>query len=271
MDASYNPAGTPAGTVVAGSASAVSWSAILAGAAVAAAASLVLFALAAGLDLASMSSGRGVSGGSMTLMAAVALIITQWVSACLGGYVAGRLRTRWIGTHTHEVFFRDTAHGLITWCVATVFMASGLATAAASFVGTPTHLRGPAGYEREHVSAYAESAYAEGPLPAEASEVDREGVLVVPEAITDPALGAGTRAAPLLSARTAVLDSAFQGRLDSVTPRSRSAELRSAEDTEATRRDAALSSILTALSMLVGAFIASVSAALGGRLRDLHP
>jgi hypothetical protein len=266
MDASY----TPTGTVVASSASAVSWGAILAGAAVAAATSLLLFALAAGLDLASMSSARGISGGSLTLMAALALIITQWVSACLGGYIAGRLRTRWVGTHTHEVFFRDTAHGLITWCVATVFMASGLATAAASFVGAPTHLRGPAAYEREHISAYAER-YVEGPLAAQASEADREGALVVPEPITDPAIGAGIRAAPLLTARTAVLDSAFQGRHDRLSPQSRAADLQSAEDTQGMRKDAALSSILTALSMLVGAFIASVSGAIGGRLRDLHP
>jgi hypothetical protein len=40
---------------------------------------------------------------------------------------------------------------------------------------------------------------------------------------------------------------------------------------EAERRDAAANSIFTALSMLVGACIASVSAALGGRVRDLHP
>ena len=37
------------------------------------------------------------------------------------------------------------------------------------------------------------------------------------------------------------------------------------------RRDAARGSLLTALSMLIGAFTAGVSAALGGRVRDLHP
>jgi hypothetical protein len=39
---------------------------------------------------------------------------------------------------------------------------------------------------------------------------------------------------------------------------------------EAARKAAALSSLYLALSLLVGAFIASVSAALGGRLRDQH-
>jgi hypothetical protein len=40
------------------------------------------------------------------------------------GYLAGRLRHRWLATHTHEVFFRDTAHGLVTWGVATLFVAA---------------------------------------------------------------------------------------------------------------------------------------------------
>jgi len=40
---------------------------------------------------------------------------------------------------------------------------------------------------------------------------------------------------------------------------------------QAARKAAAQASIYTALSLLIGAFIASVSAALGGRLRDEHP
>src|SRR4051795_410864 len=42
----------------------------------------------------------------------------------MGGYLAARLRTRWIGVNTNEVFFRDTAHGLITWASATVLSAT---------------------------------------------------------------------------------------------------------------------------------------------------
>jgi len=39
---------------------------------------------------------------------------------------------------------------------------------------------------------------------------------------------------------------------------------------DAARKDAAEVSIYTALAMLIGAFIASVAAVLGGRLRDEH-
>jgi len=51
------------------------------------------------------------------------MVITQWLSAMLGGYIAGRLRVRWHGLHSDEVFFRDTAHGFLTWATATVLMA----------------------------------------------------------------------------------------------------------------------------------------------------
>src|ERR1700733_8324242 len=84
------------------STSAASWPAIIAGAFVAAAVTLILLALGSGLGFASISPwpGRGVSGTTFAVTAAIWLILTQWVSAGLGGYLAGRLRTRWIGKHT---------------------------------------------------------------------------------------------------------------------------------------------------------------------------
>src|ERR1700722_16974224 len=59
---------------------------------------------------------------------AIWLIVMQWLSSAVGGYISGRLRSRWMGTHPHEVFFRDTAHGLVTWAVATVVVAGVLAS-----------------------------------------------------------------------------------------------------------------------------------------------
>src|ERR1700736_1052681 len=122
--------------------SAVSWAAILAGAVVAAAISLLLTVIATGLDLASM---HGTSAPSVAALTAIALIVTQWISAAGGGYITGRLRTKWVGTHTHEVFFRDTAHGFITWAVATLIVASALASAASSLVGASVHAALPSG------------------------------------------------------------------------------------------------------------------------------
>ena len=117
--------------------SAASWAAIIAGAFVAVSVSLILLALGSGLGFAEISPwpGRGVSGTTFTITTAIWLILTQWISAGLGGYIAGRLRTRWHGTHTHEVFFRDTAHGLITWSVATVLVAAVFAGSVSALVG----------------------------------------------------------------------------------------------------------------------------------------
>jgi len=118
--------------------SAVSWPAIFAGAFVAAASSLVLVALGSGFGLASVSPwpNSGVSATTFTVMTAIWLIVVQWLASGLGGYVAGRLRTKWATTHTHEVFFRDTAHGFITWAVATVLVVLVLTSAAASAVSS---------------------------------------------------------------------------------------------------------------------------------------
>jgi hypothetical protein len=102
--------------------SSISWSAILAGAAAALAAALVMLALAAGLGLKLGAPWPGQPGGfdkfNPTLGAI--LVVIQVLSAGLGGYLAGRLRTKWIDIHSHEVHFRDTAHGLIVWAVSTV-------------------------------------------------------------------------------------------------------------------------------------------------------
>src|SRR4051794_16335761 len=118
------------------SVSAVTWPAIFAGAFVAAAASIVLVALGSGLGLASVSPWRdsGASATGVAWMAAVWFIVVQWFSSGAGGYLAGRLRTKWVNTHTHEVFFRDTAHGFITWAVATVIVAGFLASAIGSAI-----------------------------------------------------------------------------------------------------------------------------------------
>jgi hypothetical protein len=123
------------------STSAVSWPAIFAGAFVASAASLILVGLGSGFGLASVSAwpNSGASATTFTVMTAIWLIIVQWVASGLGGYLAGRLRTKWVGTHTHEVFFRDTAHGFITWSVATIVVAGFLASATSSIVGGAFH------------------------------------------------------------------------------------------------------------------------------------
>jgi len=121
--------------------SAASWGAIVAGAFVAVSASLILLSLGAGFEFAAISpwAGHGISATTFTVTSAILFIVTQWISACLGGYIAGRLRTRWVGTHTHEVFFRDTAHGLVAWSLATVVIALLAAGSVSSLLRSGAH------------------------------------------------------------------------------------------------------------------------------------
>src|ERR1700735_3434893 len=115
-------------------ASAVSWAAVLAGAFVASAFSLALVALGAGLGLLSISpwSNNNASMTTFGILAAAWLIAVQLFSSGIGGYLAGRLRTRWVGVHTDEVYFRDTSHGLLVWAVGAVGSALLLSSAASS-------------------------------------------------------------------------------------------------------------------------------------------
>ena len=121
-----------------GHTSGVSWGAIFAGALGAASLSLVLLLLGTGLGFSSMSpwADRGASATSLGIAAVLWLTFTQLAASGMGGYLAGRLRTKWSGVHTDEVYFRDTAHGFLAWAVATLLTASLLSSAVGSIIGT---------------------------------------------------------------------------------------------------------------------------------------
>ena len=101
------------------SASGVEWAAITAGALAAVGVSIILFTLGSGLGLSGANPWSFVPQAVVTLTigAGIWLIVMQWLSSALGGYLAGRLRKKWVGVRTDEVFFRDTAHGLLAWAL----------------------------------------------------------------------------------------------------------------------------------------------------------
>jgi hypothetical protein len=117
---------------------AVSWAAVIAGAVGAAALSLVLFLLGTGLGLAVVSpwANEGISATTAGVSTIVWVTVVQLLASVLGGYLAGRLRTRWVTVHTNEVFFRDTAHGFLAWAVATLLMATLLSSAAGTAISS---------------------------------------------------------------------------------------------------------------------------------------
>lgn len=274
----------------------------------------LLDALGAGLGFATIAPwpGHAISVKEFAITTAIWFIVMQWLSSGVGGYITGRLRTRWPGTHPHEVFFRDTAHGLITWAVATVVVSATLATSAFSLLG------GGAQGVAELASGAAQGGVAAGTFatnsPATLYAVDK--LFRAPPAADSPAAGSPAAGSPAagsgqagessagdprgeaarivanawatgavpdadrgylaekVAARTGVSPAEAQRRVDDfITSTLESLSKVKADATEAAKaaaEAAAQASIYTALAMLVGAFIASVSAALGGRLRDEH-
>ncbi|MDO7841955.1 hypothetical protein [Sphingomonas immobilis] len=136
VDPALYPSGAPAGPA----GSAMSWSAIMGGVVAAIALTLTLLTIGSAFGLASISPwpGVGAAASTFTIGAGIWLIVTQWLSALMGGYLAGRLRTRWHGLHTDEVFFRDTAHGFLTWATATMILAIvAVGAGALAHIATP--------------------------------------------------------------------------------------------------------------------------------------
>jgi hypothetical protein len=267
--------------------SAAAWPAIIAGAFVAAGASLILVALGSGIGFASISPwpNRGISITTFAMTTAIWLIVTQWVSAALGGYITGRLRNRWSGTHVHEVFFRDTANGLVTWAVATVLVAAVTVTSVVSGAGAGTRAAS------EVVSGAAQGAMASAGSQASAYDIDKlfrssgsaatspqsadpraETTHIIVNAMTSGAFADADRSylVDQVVARTGVSQADAQTRVDSFVATIMGAQARLKSEADSARRAASQASIYIALSLLIGAFIASVSAALGGRLRDEH-
>src|SRR6202167_6543623 len=124
--------------------SGVTWPAITAGAFSTAALSLILLALGTGIGLSAISpwTNAGLSSSGVGMAAIIWLILVQIIASAIGGYLAGRLRVKWISVHTHEVFFRDTAHGFLVWAVGLVIsavffaaLAAAMATGAARTTG----------------------------------------------------------------------------------------------------------------------------------------
>ena len=105
--------------------SAVSWGAILAGGVAAASLTLILLAFGPGVGFSSISPwSTAATTTTFHIAAGLYFIVTAMIASGVGGYLAGRLRTRWTGAHSREVFFRDTAHGFLAWGFATLLSLS---------------------------------------------------------------------------------------------------------------------------------------------------
>lgn len=307
-----------ANTVVADAgASAVSWGAIFAGAAGAAALSLILLILGTGLGLSSVSpfSGQGAGATAFGVSTILWLSFTQLAASGIGGYLAGRLRTRWAGAQADEVYFRDTAHGFLAWGVATLLTAallssvigsivSGGAQAAASVAGTATtgatvataaqtRTEGSGSTDitgyfadslfRRDASAAAASAPTATPTATDPGSSDagaRAASTAEAGRILTSALATGTLPSEdasylgqLVAQRTGLSQADAQKRVTDTFARAqaklKSAEASARDAADKARKASSYAALWLFVSLLIGAFVASLSATYGGRRRDL--
>ena len=260
--------------------SAVSWAAIFAGTIAAVALAVVLTSLGAGLGLTTVSAwpNVGATATTFTISAGIGLIVIQWLSSALGGFVTGRLRTKWTGLHTHEVFFRDTAHGFLSWALATIVGTLLLAAAASSVASggiraASTVAGGAAQAATSGVSSYTvdgllrpdhvDASTSTQDAAAQASRILANGVRNgdVPPADR-------TYLAQLVAAKTGISQADAQKRVDDTIAGVKDAETKARQAADAARKATATFAIFTALSLLIGAFVASAAAAFGGNVRD---
>ena len=286
--------------------SAVSWAAVIAGAVGAAAFSLILILLGTGLGLSVVSpwAHDGISATTASVSTIVWITVVQLLASVLGGYLAGRLRSRWVTVHTNEVYFRDTAHGFLAWSVATLLMATLLSSAIGSILSTGVKATGavagsvvamtgstaaagavagkddPAseslGYFvdslfRTGTSAATTDATAAQPSPADkTAEVTR----IFAKALKTGELPAADTQylAHLVAASTGLSQAEAETRVSETFSKLKQGLQEASDKAKKVADDARKASAYLALwlviSLLFGAFVASLAATFGGRLRD---
>jgi hypothetical protein len=243
-------------------ASGVSWPAILAGGLATSATCLILLALGAGFELSSVSpfSTRQATLRQLGWATIAWIVLSQLIGAAFGGYLAGRLRTRWTRIHGDEVHFRDTAHGFLAWALATVTSAALLASAGSSMAtGTlaSSPAASPTGYYIDRLLR-ADHAQSQPDL-AERLATER----ILNEVLTSGTFSAEDEAYVVsLVARTSGLSTADARKRVSEVVQS------AQQDAASQRRIAARLLLWTFVSLLCGAFVSSVTAIVGGKQRD---
>ena len=295
--------------------SAVSWGAVVAGAVAAASLSLILLILGVGLGLSSVSpwARDGVTATTFGLSTILWLTLTQLLASAVGGYLAGRLRTKWVEVHADEVYFRDTAHGFLAWAVSSLATAallgsvigsivSGGAQAGASMLGATADTAGSAvagaavrmaqGHEAGPMGYFVDSLFrrdASTTAPATANAASNGSQDASERAADKVVAEVGrifmnvSRSQPLppedlryigqiVAQRTGLSQQAAEQRVNEVLARAqtqvRAAEVAARDATDKARKASAYSALWLFVSLLVGAFIASLAATFGGKRRD---
>ena len=237
--------------------------------------------------------------------------VVQLLASAIGGYLAGRLCTRWVTVHTNEVFFRDTAHGFLAWAVATLLMATLLSSAVGAAISTGLKAGGevaksavtmagagaataaasstegkggtsPLGYFVDSLfrsdpnRAAPASSAPPAPNATPPMEADRipEVTRIFAKALESGELADGDRQylGQLVAAKTGVGQAEAEQRVTDTFTRLKQtldqATAKAKQVADDARKASALLALWLVVSLFVGAFVASLAATFGGRLRD---
>jgi hypothetical protein len=254
--------------------SGVSWGAVIAGAFVAAALSLALLALGTGVGFSSVSpwANAGASASAIGWTAIIWLVVMQFIASSIGGYLAGRLRVKWVNVHTHEVYFRDTAHGFLAWAVGLVVTAAFLTSAATSLIGGATRASAidAEGSAQAGVSLGQNGYFVDtllrtsAPSSAPANPSVRGEVgLILLHGLREGSMPSSDKSymAQVVAAQTGLSEPDAEKRVNDVYAQAQQAA-------DKVRKAVAHSMYWTFLALLVGAFCASFAATVGGKQRD---
>ena len=273
--------------------SAISWSAVFGGAAAAAALSLILLALGAGLGLSSVSpwSYRSTSSSAIAAGTIIWLLVTSLCASGLGGYIAGATRAKWEIATESEAHFRDTVHGFLAWSVATLISAAVLSSAASSMVGAAATIgagvaaaapamtpgSGPGAPGSDVSTSYFADMMFRGSKSTDAAgntnDLTREvrGILAASMA-TEMSQGDKAYLTQLVSSRTGLSPVEAEQRVTQTSTAAKlaadAAAAKAKDVAEAARKATAHAALWVFVSLLVGAFYASLAATWGGRQRD---
>jgi hypothetical protein len=185
--------------------------------------------------------------------------------------LAGRLRTKWIGVHTAEVLFRDTAHGFLAWAAASVVGAILLASPATSLVGST--LAGATQGAASSAQSSPMDGYVDTLLRSDnpsaqgqqnPSDTRVEMVRLFSTSFhngNDLSANDRTYVAKVVAARTGLSQADAEKRVNDVVTQIKA-------DLDKARKAAMQMAIWLTLSLFIGAFSASLAATEGGGLRD---
>lgn len=273
--------------------SGVSWGAIFAGAAAAAALSLILLVLGAGLGFAVTSPWSATRETAATVGAAALgwLAFTQLVASSVGGYLAGRLRIRWVNVHQDEVWFRDSAHGLLAWAVATLVAAAVLGSAVTGLLSGAAQLGGDAAKAAATASVRSAAANPDGgqtpyfvdtlfrtdtpqAVDPNDAQIRAEALRIFVNDMRNGTMGPEDvrYLGQVVARRTGIPPADAEKRVaDAFNQASKAlvnAEITAKQAADAARKAAAYSALWMFIALLAGAFFASLAAVAGGRQRD---